>query len=211
MAVAEVSHRGKLRDYPIRRPLAGTARASGHRAERHRAHLVAPYLPDGVARAGQRRRVRFADPNLLSRRVVSQEAAYRSATAEPQASRRSVAHIRFWGIHRSPYERQRAFRHGTEVYGPEACPLHGALGAIHRRLQSPREFRQIPQGIAPRQAPDDRPARWPLHGARSGCGRRTAGVRPFKHGAARRLHSALPGLREERAEVGKRSALSNVS
>ncbi|PYS17420.1 MAG: hypothetical protein DMG11_34945 [Acidobacteria bacterium] len=136
---------------------------------------------------------------------------YRSATAEPQASRRSVAHIRFWGIHRSPYERQRAFRHGTEVYGPEACPLHGALGAIHRRLQSPREFRQIPQGIAPRQAPDDRPARWPLHGARSGCGRRTAGVRPFKHGAARRLHSALPGLREERAEVGKRSALSNVS
>ena len=119
MAVAEISHRRKLRHDPLGRPLRGAAAAPRHRSERHRPHLVAAHLPDAVAVGGQRHRVRGQHRDVHRRRVVSQEAAGRSAGDDDQAGRRSVARVRMGRLHGGADERQHAHRRREDGDGAE--------------------------------------------------------------------------------------------
>ena len=94
LAVAEVPDRRELRHDPLRRPLAGAADASRHRAERHRPGVVAADVPDDPDGAAERRRLRLVLPDLRDDGVVSQEAAVGSAGEGHEEGGRRGARVR---------------------------------------------------------------------------------------------------------------------
>ena len=88
LPVAEVPDRRKLRHDPVGGPFAGPAIAPRHRAERHRPGVGVADVPDAVAGAEQRRRLRGADSDVRGDGVVPQAAAGRPAAEADRAGRR---------------------------------------------------------------------------------------------------------------------------
>src|SRR5256714_1733553 len=84
------------------------------------------------------------------------------------------------------------------------------IGESYGTIRSAGPRRQVPQGAAARQTADDRPPRRPVHLDRRRRRRRAAGVRHLEQRAAGSVHVDVPGIREERSEVGNGSSLPDV-
>ena len=147
-------------------PVGGTAVAPRHRAERHRAGVRPDDLPDAVAGAEQRCRVRGADRDVRRDGLVPQEAARRPAAEDHQAGGGRGADVRLRRIPAGALEGQHAGRCGPRGDGGQAGASHRTLGEVHPRVEPARRLGPLPQGAAARQAADGRPARRPVHGAR---------------------------------------------
>ncbi|PYR07469.1 MAG: hypothetical protein DMF99_22835 [Acidobacteria bacterium] len=104
--------------------------------------------------------------------MVPQEAAGRPAGTEPEAGRRSGAHLCVRRLHGRADEGQHVERRRADVDGAETrAPVH-----LDRRRRR----------------------------------RRAAGVRHLEQRAAGSVHVDVPGIREERSEVGNGSSLPDV-